>query len=328
MPVPAPLVATARRLWHCQWQRLMDGLAAAGPEGDFQRRPTQFCDGIEAVDPQALAETRLVVGRSCPWAHRLWLLRSLRGLEPTLALTIAEPDPAGGRWLLPEPLQGCRTLAELYHRCGGDRRRRATVPLLVSGNGGGLRLIGNDSAALLPLLDRWPADRPPLEPPQRPAAERELSRLWAERLQDHVNDGVYRCGFARTQAAYTRAATALFTTLEALEQHLTDAGPWIAGDRPSLADVRLFPTLIRWEAVYAPLFGCSRRPLWSFPALWRWRARFHALPGVAGTCWPEAWRRDYFGALFPLHPSGLVPEGPDLARLVAAVPPAVATMSP
>lgn len=326
MPVPAPLVATARHLWHCQWQRLMDGLAAAGPEGDFQRQPTQFSDDLGAIDPQTLLEPRLVVGRSCPWAHRLWLLRSLRGLEESLALTVAEPDPNGGRWVLPEPLQGCRTLAQLYRRVGGDRRRRATVPLLLSGGGGELRLIGNDSAALLPLLDRWPAARPPLEPPQRPAAERELSRHWAQRLQDHVNDGVYRCGFARNQAAYARAATALFATLEALEQHLAAAGPWIAGAHPSLADVRLFPTLIRWEAVYAPLFGCSRRPLWSFPALWRWRARFHALPGVAGTCWPEAWRRDYFGALFPLHPSGLVPEGPDLAGLVAAQPPGPATM--
>lgn len=328
MPVPAPLVATARRLWHCQWQKLMDGLAAAGPGGDFVRRPSQFSAGIDAVDPGDLEEPRLVVGRSCPWAHRLWLLLSLRGLGTTIALTIAEPDPAGGRWLLTDPLQGCHTLAELYLRCGGDRRRRATVPLLLSGSSEALRLIGNDSAALLPLLDRWPAPLPPLEPPRRPAAERELSRLWADRLQEQVNDGVYRCGFARTQAAYTRAATALFTTLEALEQHLSDGRAWIAGDRPSLADVRLFPTLIRWEAVYAPLFGCSRRPLWSFPALWGWRARFYALPGVADTCSPEAWRRDYFGALFPLHPSGLVPEGPDLAGLVAAQPPDVATMAP
>jgi putative glutathione S-transferase len=85
--------------------------------------------------------------------------------------------------------------------------------------------------------------------------------------------------------------------------------------------VVLFPTLIRWEMVYAPLFGCSRLPLWQLPALWHWRARFLALPGVADTCSADAWRRDYFGSLFPLHPSGIVPAGPDLATLVSAPPP-------
>jgi putative glutathione S-transferase len=88
----------------------------------------------------------------------------------------------------------------------------------------------------------------------------------------------------------------------------------------SLADVVLFPTLIRLELVYAPLFGCSRLPLWQLPHLWQWRGRFHALAGVADTCWPEAWRRDYFGALFPLHPSGIVPAGPPLATLVQSTP--------
>ena len=83
----------------------------------------------------------------------------------------------------------------------------------------------------------------------------------------------------------------------------------------------LFPTLIRWEMVYAPLFACSQRPLWHLDALWRWRSRFFALPGVAATCSADDWRRDYFGALFPLHPSGLIPAGPDLATLVNSTPP-------
>lgn len=82
----------------------------------------------------------------------------------------------------------------------------------------------------------------------------------------------------------------------------------------------LFPSLIRLELVYAPLFGCSRRPLWQFPALWRWRAHFHAIEGVAATCFPQAWRQDYFGSLFPLHPSGIIPAGPDLTTLVNASP--------
>ena len=85
---------------------------------------------------------------------------------------------------------------------------------------------------------------------------------WQSLLQPAVNDGVYRCGFARTQAAYDRAETDLFSALEQAEQALEDGRSWFCGDQLTLADVRLFPTLIRWELVYAPLFGCSRRPLW------------------------------------------------------------------
>ena len=140
---------------------------------------------------------------------------------------------------------------------------------------------------------------------------------WQSLLQPAVNDGVYRCGFARTQAAYDRAETDLFKALQQVEQALQDGRSWLCGDELSLADVRLFPTLIRWEVVYAPLFGCSRQPLWQFPNLWRWRQRF-TLPGVDDTCDAKAWRQDYFGALFPLNPGGIVPAGPDLSTLVHA----------
>jgi putative glutathione S-transferase len=168
------------------------------------------------------------------------------------------------------------------------------------------------------LLNDWPAadGAPDLEP----QALRPAINGWRERLQHHVNDGVYRCGFARNQAAYNRAEAALFAELEELEQALASpgGGPWLAGAAPSLADVQLFPTLIRLELVYGPLFGVSRRPLWQYPQLWRWRQRFYGLPGVAATCCDQAWRHDYFGALFPLHPSGIVPAGPELATLVSA----------
>jgi putative glutathione S-transferase len=97
---------------------------------------------------------------------------------------------------------------------------------------------------------------------------------------------------------------------------LKHSGPWLCGEQITLADVRLFPTLIRWEMVYAPLFGCSERPLWQFPKLWDWRRRLYGQPGVQTSCDAKAWRHDYFGALFPLNPGGIVPTGPDLTTLV------------
>jgi glutathionyl-hydroquinone reductase len=329
MAPPAALVRTARGLWQCQWRQLMGGLGPADREGRY-RRPTAAFTALPPLpaDAHRPAGHVLIVGRSCPWAHRAWLTWTLRRLAGPIELLVVEPDPAAGRWRFLEPFEGCATLAELYRRSGADRQARATVPALWSRSQG--RILLSESARLIELLSAWPA--PPGVPDLAPEAGGAAIATWRQRLQGDVNDGVYRCGFARTQAAYDEAEAALFATLEAVEEELAArqrAGEdWLCGAAPSLADVVLFPTMIRMEMVYAPLFGCSRRPLWQLPALWGWRARFFGLEGVAATCFPQAWRRDYFGALFPLHPSGIVPAGPDLATLVNSPPPACAASQP
>ncbi len=311
MAPPAPLVRTARALWHWQWQQLMGGLGPADAEGNY-RRPAGAFNVLPPLPSDAAAADGhvLIVGRSCPWAHRAWLVWSLRGLGASISLVVVDPDPAEGRWRFAEAFEGCHTLLALYRLSGADAGQRATVPALYSRRE--RRILVSESARLIELLNRWPcSEAADLNPePQQAATDQ-----WRERLQGSVNDGVYRCGFARNQAAYDRAEAALFATLADADQALVSS-PWLSGTQLSLADVVLFPTLIRLELVYAPLFGCSRLPLWQLPALWDWRRRFHSLPGVAATCWPEAWRRDYFGALFPLHPSGIVPAGPPLATLV------------
>lgn len=317
---PAPiLVRSARCAWQWQWRQLMGGLAPADAAGNYRRPEGVFTS--PPPPPQDAAQPGahvLIVGRSCPWAHRAWLVWSLRQLGGSITLQVAEPDPEAGRWRFREPFLGCDSLQELYRLCGAPAGVRATVPVLVSPRRGEV-LVG-ESARLIELLNRWPS---PGDCDLDPPAQQELSQAWRQRLQHAVNDGVYRCGFARNQQAYDRAEAALFATLTEAEQQLGDneaTSPWLSGTQPSLADVQLFPTLIRLELVYAPLFGVSRLPLNQLPALWRWRSRFHALPGVADTCWPDAWRQDYFGALFPLHPSGIVPAGPPLATLVGDPP--------
>jgi putative glutathione S-transferase len=318
MPPPAALVQSARCLWRGQWRALMGGLGPADAQGRY-RRPAPAFAALPPLpeDAAAAGAHQLIVGRSCPWAHRAWLVWRLRGLEASIEPVVVEPDPAAGRWRFTTPFAGCDTLRQLYRRSGAPADAPATVPALWSQ--GQQRLVLNESARLIELLDLWPAPEgaPQLNPPAlQPAID-----AWRERLQGTVNDGVYRCGFARTQAAYDEAEQELFATLEAAEAELAARGPWLCGERLTLADVVLFPTLIRLELVYAPLFGVSRRPLWQLPALWDWRRRFFALPGVAATCFADAWRADYFGALFPLHPSGIVPAGPELATLVASEPP-------
>lgn len=322
MVPPAPLVRAVRHWWHCQWRQLMSGLGPADAGGRYRRPAGAFLERPPLpADAATAGGHTLIVGRSCPWAHRTRLVWTLRQLGSTIDLVIVEPDPEAGRWRFAEPFAGCATLAELYRRSDAAPGTRATVPLLWSH--AEERILGNESARLIELLEAWPA--PDGAPRLWPEEERAAIDAWRARLQDSVNDGVYRCGFARNQAAYDEAEAELFGALAAVEEALAaqgEGGGWLCGgSQPSLADVVLFPTLIRWEMVYAPLFGCSRLPLWQLPALWRWRARFLALPGVAATCSAEAWRRDYFGALFPLHPSGIVPAGPELATLVSALPP-------
>ena len=318
MAVPPLLVASVRAAWRCQWQQLMKGLGPADAAGNYRRPESAFAVAPEL--PATAGNTGvhgLIVGRSCPWAHRAWLVWSLRQLAGSLELVVVEPDPKAGRWRFDTPYEGASALVDLYRRSGGDPKARATVPALYDRTG--RRILVNESARLIELLNRWPA--PEGAPDLLPEDQAQAIGHWRQRLQGTVNDGVYRCGFARTQAAYDQAEAELFASLEAAETALERGGPWLCGNRLTLADVVLFPTLIRLELVYAPLFGCSRRPLWSFPALMAWRARLYALPGVAATCFPDSWRRDYFGALFPLHPSGIVPAGADLATLVTGPAP-------
>ena len=331
MTVPPLLVATARHLWHWQWQRLMDGLAPADAAGHYRRRPSQFSgSALEPLLAQALACSSrpwLIVGRSCPWAHRTWLVHQLRGLHEAIELVVVEPDPQAGRWVFPEPRLGCSSLQELYAFAGAQPGQRATVPVLLDPGDQGhqAQILCNESAELVQLLNRWPQEEAAVSDLEPSTCQAAISR-WSEQLQGPLNDGVYRCGFARNQQAFNQAEAELFSALDQLESTLEAAGPWLCGSQLTLADVRLFPTLIRWEQVYSPLFGCSREPLWAYPELWRWRARFVDLPGVLATCDPAAWRRDYFGALFPLMPSARVPGGPAdgeaLRRLVAVEPPA------
>ena len=315
MAIPPAVVAAARTGWHWQWLQLMGGLGPADRDGNYRRPPGAFVAKPKLPRSAGTPSSHvLIVGRSCPWAHRAWLVWQLRQLQQSIDLLVVEPDPKAGRWRFNTPFRGCKTLQELYRAAGADPNQRATVPVLVDSRTG--EVVVGESARLMELLNEWPA--PPGVLDLAPANQAQAIGAWRERFQHNVNDGVYRCGFARNQSAYDRAEAALFETLAEAESVLSspDASPWLCSAAPSLADVQLFPTLIRLELVYAPLFGVSRQPLWQFPGLWRWRQRFFALAGVAETCCEQAWREDYFGALFPLNPSGIVPAGPALSTLV------------
>ncbi|ABX08174.1 glutathione S-transferase family protein [Prochlorococcus marinus] len=322
MSIPPVIVAIARESWRWQWEQLMKGLAPADKSGNFQRVPSQVTNAVvpikeNLVNRHANEFPRLIIGRSCPWAHRTWLVYQIRGLQTSLDLLLAKADHRQGLWKIEPSWLGCSSLLDLYKLCGISPKHRATVPAIIdpkSTHTNAPKLLGNESAQLIEVLNEWPAkeNSPDLFPHRLRKEINECSKI----LQSSINDGVYKCGFARNQKAYENASEELFNGLNEVELRLSKKGPWLCGENLTLADIKLFPTLIRWEAIYAPLFKCSKKPLLLFPKICEWRRRLFHIPEVMKTCNSIDWQNDYFGALFPLNPSNIVPNGPDLTTIV------------
>jgi len=163
-------------------------------------------------------------------------------------------------------------------------------------------------------LNKWPINSNNLD--LNPKKYHEKIVNWQNLIQENVNNGVYKCGFSRNQNAYEKASKDLFSTLAIIEESLKTNGPWLCGEDLTIADIRLFPTLIRWESVYEPLFKCSKKPIESFPNIIEWRKTIFNLYNIKNTCDADSWREDYFGALFPLNPSSIIPKGESISKIV------------
>ena len=294
MPIPAHIVQTVRCYWHWQWNQLMSGLAPCDKDGNYLRPESEHlqADLLTQKEMDGRVEEEfptLIIGKSCPWAHRTWLVYVLKGLSNSINLIIAKPSLHKGKWELSPSCLGCNYLESIYKLCDSPLKHRATVPVLIDPykiQGNKPRLLGNESTQLIEVLNKWPGGIISIE--LSPIELQDKIIYWSDIIQHKINNGVYKCGFARNQSAYNKASKELFDSLNKLEKHLAKGSKWICGENITLADIRLFPTLIRWENVYAPLFGCSETPLWKFPNIWQWRARLFNFPKVALTCDSES----------------------------------------
>ncbi len=323
MSIPPTIVSSARIGWKWQWNKLMNGLAPSDQAGNYCRPESNAKNSISINQSDLVKRSEeqlpiLIIGRSCPWAHRTWLMYELRNLQSSLNLVIAHPDHMGGLWKISPPLLGCQSLLEVYKLCDAPPSKRATVPALIDpsiNKKDKPKLLGNESAQLVETLNEWPN----LHNSAQNFFPEELHleiNSWQKILQESVNNGVYKCGFSRNQSAYNKASEELFSSLNELEENLSLKGPWLCGDKLTIADIRLFPTLIRWESIYSPLFGCSQKSLLSFPNVLAWRKRFFNIPNVSKTCNTINWRKDYYGALFPINPSNIIPKGPSIEEII------------
>jgi putative glutathione S-transferase len=299
--------------------------------GRWVRQPNRFTDRI-AADSQSQSGAgpdqrdrwpvepgryRLVVSLACPWAHRALIVRRLLGLEGAISVGVVDPvrDERGWRFTLDpdgrDPVLGIRFLAEAYHATDPDYQGRVTVPAVIDTLTG--LVVTNDYPQITPdLSTEWRVWHRPQAPDLYPVDLRgELDQLMAEIYTD-VNNGVYACGFAAGQEAYEDAYLRLFTRLDLLERRLSESR-YLVGDRITEADVRLFTTLVRFDAVYHGHFKCNRNKLTELPALWGYARDLYQTPGFGDTVDFEQIKRHYYATHDRLNPGRIVPLGPDLS---------------
>ncbi|WP_020578575.1 glutathione S-transferase family protein [Actinopolymorpha alba] len=292
-----------------------------GSRGEFVRQGNRFTSRITADGSSGWkaepGRYRLVWSRACPWAHRAVIVRGLLGLEDAISLATVDPirDERGWRFSLDpggrDPVLGIEFLAEAYLATDPEYDGRVTVPCLVDTRTGAV--VTNDYPQItLDFSTEWREFHRPGAPDLYPEDLREEIGRVADLIFRDVNNGVYRCGFATTQRAYEEAFDALFGRLDWLENLLRDRR-YLCGDRLTEADVRLFTTLVRFDAVYHGHFKCNRNKLTEFPVLWAYARDLFQTPGFGETVDFDQIKRHYYLTHHRINPTGIVPKGPDLS---------------
>jgi putative glutathione S-transferase len=293
--------------------------AAQPSSGTFEREPVALDERITSDGstrwPVEPGRYRLVVARACPWANRAVIVRRLLGLEPVLSMGIAGPlhDKRSWRFHLDpgnrDPVLGIECLGEAYRAADPDFDAGVTVPAMVEIATGKLATNGFQQLTL-DFSTQWRAYHRPGAPDLYPEPLRaEIDELCAGIYSD-VNNGVYRCGFASTQQAYEEAYATLHARLDALSERLAGRR-YLVGDAITEADVRLWVTLVRFDAVYHGHFKCNRSKLTELPVLWAYSRDLFQTPGFGDTIDFTQIKQHYYGVHRGINPAGIVPLGPD-----------------
>jgi putative glutathione S-transferase len=277
-----------------------------GPSGDggFKAEPGRY---------------HLYIALACPWAHRTLIFRQLKRLEGAISLSIVDPFMGENGWAFIAPdgsitagstideINHAKYLYEVYAKARSDYSGRVTVPVLWDKEK--RTIVNNESAEIIRMLnsafDEWGDASIDFYP--------EALRLEIDRINpvvyENVNNGVYRSGFATTQAAYEEGFDALFRTFNELEARLSRQR-YLAGDRITEADWRLFTTLVRFDAVYYVHFKCNLRHISDYPNLWNYTRELYQVPGVADTVNLTHIKRHYYMSHASINPTRIVPKGP------------------
>jgi glutathionyl-hydroquinone reductase len=285
-------------------------------DGSFERQEDAFHDWVTADGnsgyPAQAGRYHLYVSLACPWACRTVIVRKLKGLDEAIGMTVVDPirDERGWRFTAsePDPINGWAFLSEAYFASDSGYDSRVTVPILwdkeqrriVSNNDDDImRMFGKefDAFARDPQLNLYPRE-----------LRAEIDQLNG-RLYETFNNGVYRAGFATTQAAYERAAYGVFETLDAMEERLANRR-YLFGPQPLESDWRFFVTLVRFDPVYYGHFKCNLRRIADYPNLYGYLRDLYQIDGIAETVNIDHIKRHYYVTHDDINPTRIVPIGP------------------
>jgi glutathionyl-hydroquinone reductase len=297
----------------------------ADAPAEFVRSSNHFADRITADGSSGWraepGRYRLVVSLACPWAHRAIIVRRLLGLEDAISLAVVDPiqDDRSWRFTLDEddrdPVLGIRFLSEAYLETEPGYTGGVSVPAIVDVETG--KLVTNDYPQItLDLSTQWREFQRPDAPDLYPEALRPEIDAVVAPIFRYVNNGVYRCGFAKSQERYELAYQALFAELDRLSERLSGQR-YLVGDAITEADIRLFTTLVRFDAVYHGHFKCNRQKLSELPVLWAYARDLYQTEGFGETVDFDHIKRHYYMVHRDINPTGIVPLGPDEASWLA-----------
>ncbi|MGV6858906.1 MAG: glutathione S-transferase family protein [bacterium] len=277
-----------------------DGSPGPSGQGGFAAEPDRY---------------HLYISHACPWAHRTMIFRQLKGLQDIISVSVVHPIMPEESWVFGEypgstldEVNGAHYLYENYLRAEPGFTGLVTVPVLWDKKTG--TIVNNESSEIIrmfnsafnadagnPTLDFYPVD-----------LRTQIDEI-NEVVYENVNNGVYRCGFATTQAAYEEAFDSLFDTLDDLDQRLSSQR-YLVGDRITEADWRLFTTLVRFDAVYVGHFKANRQRLIDYPNLWAYTRELYQMPGVVDTVNMDHIKTHYYVSHTSINPTRIVPKGP------------------
>jgi len=309
------LIKTSKKFWFWFWTKLMNGFAPSDLQGNY-KRPRGITISNEYDINNENGKIYLLVGNSCPWCQRTLLVHKIKKLSREVKVVFLKADIEHGEWIFNKnfstSIKGCIRLSDLYKKANKIRIFRATLPLLISCVRDEINVLSNESSQIIRLLNSIKS-----QSKYQTFNIKECNQNFLDLIHNDINDGVYKCGFARNQSSYEKASKNLFAALNEVENALKEnKGDWILGKELTFADIYLFPTIIRWELIYSRLFKCTEKEISNFEKIIEWRLKFFNLSNISETCYGNEWKKDYYKALFPLNPNQIIPVLPSLEEIM------------
>jgi glutathionyl-hydroquinone reductase len=288
--------------------------------GQFKRPVTQFRDWVSSDDEAPFSPDadryHLYVSWACPWAHRTLISRSILGLDKVISISAVDALLSEKGWffsdaddVIKDTVNHAVYLSEIYEKAKSNYQGRYTVPILWDKKE--KTIVNNESREILRMFCTAFSSLHTSQINLSPEPLKEQIDSILDQIYEPINNGVYRCGFATTQEAYSSSVTMLFEALDRWDDHLK-TNRYLCGDAFTEADICLFTTLYRFDLVYITHFKCNIKRLVDYTNLWNYVKEIYQLPGVKETCHSAHIKAHYFGSHRGINPFGIIPDGPNI----------------